>query len=63
MEKAGLLTVQEVASRLNVSRALVYRMAQKGVLACHRIGGEGGPLRVREEALGSEAWRRLFVSG
>jgi len=46
-----LLTASEVARRLRVHRASVYRMIDDGRLRAYRIGGEGGPLRVSEEAL------------
>ncbi len=46
-----LLTASEVARRLRVHRASVYRMIDDGRLRAYRLGGEGGPLRVSEEAL------------
>lgn len=34
-----MLTVQEVATRLNVSARLVYKLAGSGALKVYRIGG------------------------
>lgn len=35
----SMLTVQEVAKRLNVSARLVYKLAASGALKVYRIGG------------------------
>lgn len=43
-----LLTVKQVQQQLNVSRALVYRLIERGELASHRIGKS---IRVSEEDL------------
>ena len=42
------LTVEEVAQRLRVSRALVYRLIERGDLASHHIGAS---IRIAEEDL------------
>ena len=44
-----MLTVQDIAQRLNVSQACVYRIVQSGKLACHRIGNGRGTVRISEE--------------
>jgi excisionase family DNA binding protein len=49
-----LLTLAEVARRLSVSRATVYRMVYDGRLPAVRLGGRGAPLRVDEAEL--ERW-------
>jgi excisionase family DNA binding protein len=46
----GLLNVREVASRLGVSTALVYRLCERKQLQSVRIGGA---LRFHEEAVQS----------
>ena len=43
-----LMTVKEVQQKLNVSRALVYRLVERGELACHRIGKS---IRISQEDL------------
>ncbi|QDV75563.1 helix-turn-helix domain-containing protein [Botrimarina mediterranea] len=35
----GMLTIQQVAERLNVSARLVYKLASTGALKAYRIGG------------------------
>lgn len=46
---AGMLTVKQVAERLNVSPSTVYDLAASGKLSCHRIGSRGrGTLRFTE---------------
>jgi excisionase family DNA binding protein len=51
-----LLTVDEVAERLRVHRGTAYRYLSRaqGALPFVRLGGELGPIRVREDALA--AW-------
>ena len=44
-----MLTVQDIAQRLNVSQACMYRIVQSGKLACHRIGNGRGTVRISEE--------------
>lgn len=46
-----LLTVRDVAKRLNVSTSSVYALIQKGRLPHHRIGAGRGAIRVSEEDL------------
>lgn len=46
-----LLTVQEVAERLSISRAAAYQLVDSGKLAHHRIGVGRGVIRVSEEDL------------
>lgn len=46
-----LLTVQEVADRLQLSSSAVYRLVESGRLACHRLGSGRGVIRVSEEDL------------
>ena len=44
-----LLTVPEVAERLNCSKHLVYKMIKRGQLAAHDLGyGKRGAIRVPE---------------
>lgn len=43
-----MLTVNDVAKRLNVSRQLVYKLARTGALEHHRIGAA---LRFSEDQL------------
>ncbi len=51
----ALLTLDEVASRLAVSKATVRRYVNRGEIACVRLGsGQWAPLRIRPAAL--EAW-------
>jgi excisionase family DNA binding protein len=51
-----LLTLPQVAERLNVSRATAYRWVAGGRLPALQLGGHGTPLRVDEAAL--ETWLR-----
>jgi len=53
-EKPRLLPLRDVAERLSVSRASVYRMVRDGRLPCLQLGGRGAPLRVDEAKL--EEW-------
>ena len=48
---ANLLTVDEVAAKLNCSIACVYSLVSAGRLACHRIGLRRGTIRVSEAQL------------
>ena len=50
-KKPRLLPLGDVAERLSVSRATVYRMAQDGRLPVLQLGGRGTSLRVSEDAL------------
>jgi excisionase family DNA binding protein len=54
-ESAGgeLLTVKQVAERLQVSSSAVYQLLDAGRLACHRIGTGRGAIRVSESDLES----------
>lgn len=51
---ARLLTLPEVAARLAVSRATVYRMVHDGRLPTVQLGGAGASLRVDADELA--AW-------
>jgi excisionase family DNA binding protein len=51
---ATLLRIPEVAERLHVSRASVYRWIEEGRLPAVQLGGRGSPLRILEGEL--EAW-------
>lgn len=46
-----MLTVRDVAGRLNVSLGCVYTLISRGELPCHRIGIGRGAIRVREADL------------
>ncbi len=46
-----LLTVKQVAHRLSVSQAVVYRLIDKKKLAAHRIGLGSGAIRISEDQL------------
>lgn len=46
-----MLTVTEVAKRLNCSESLVYALCAEGKLLHHRIGVGRGTIRVTEEQL------------
>lgn len=46
-----MLTVKQVADRLNVSINCVYQLVNTGKLACHRIGVGRGAVRVDESDL------------
>ena len=45
-EQPCLLTVREVAEILRVSPSLVYQLVEARKLACHRIGGRRGAIRI-----------------
>ena len=57
MEREPLYKVEEVARRLNVSAATVYRMVQAGRIEHHRIGCGRGAIRM------SEAQVRSYLDG
>jgi excisionase family DNA binding protein len=49
-----LMKAPDVARMLNVSRAWVYRAAERGLIPSVRLGGDDGPLRFVRADL--EAW-------
>jgi excisionase family DNA binding protein len=49
-----LMTVPEVADKLRLSRATIYRLNRTGVVPAVRLGDGGASLRVRSDKL--EAW-------
>src|SRR5918999_424680 len=59
--RTRLLTVEEVAERLNVSRATVYRMVYDGRLPTLQLGGRGSALRV--DAAELDRWLYGDVGG
>ena len=44
-----LLTIEEVATHLSVSRSLVYELVVKGKLPHHRVGVGRGTIRISED--------------
>jgi excisionase family DNA binding protein len=44
-----LLTVKDIAKRLNISRNCVYKLASSRQIACHKLGRKA--IRFREEDL------------
>ena len=52
--RTRLLTIEEAAKRLNVSRATAYRMVYDGRLPTLQLGGRGSALRLDERDL--ESW-------
>jgi len=48
-EEPRLLTVREAAEILRVSLSLVYQLVETRKLACHRIGGRRGAIRISED--------------
>ena len=44
-----LLTTEEVATHLSVSRSLVYELVVKGKLPHHRVGVGRGTIRISED--------------
>ena len=44
--KKEVLTVEQAASRMKVSRSLVYSLIDAGKLVCHRIGIGRGTIRL-----------------
>ena len=47
----SLLTVKQVAERLNVSTSLVYQLVDNARIAAHRLGNGRGTIRVGEQDL------------
>jgi excisionase family DNA binding protein len=46
-ENTSLLTVSEVAARLNISRSTAWRLVHSGELPARRIGSQrGSPIRI-----------------
>lgn len=48
-----MLTIKQVAERLQISANTVYRLVQKGRISSFRIGENEGAIRVSEEDLAS----------
>ena len=46
-----MLTVPQVAARLNVSQSLVYALVDSGKIVSHRIGNGRGTVRISEADL------------
>ncbi|MCB9950051.1 MAG: helix-turn-helix domain-containing protein [Planctomycetaceae bacterium] len=46
-----LLTVEQAATQLQVSRSVVYALVERGKLACHRIGLGRGTIRIAQSDL------------
>ena len=46
-----MLTVKQVAERLNVSQSIIYALVDAGQIVCHRIGVGRGPIRITAEDL------------
>jgi excisionase family DNA binding protein len=46
-----MLTIRQVAERLNISASTVYSLVSSRKLPCHRIGVGRGAVRVSEEDL------------
>jgi excisionase family DNA binding protein len=46
-----LLTVQEVAQRLRLSRGTIYKHVRTGVIPAVRLGDAGASLRIPEDEL------------
>jgi len=51
-EEIAVLTVKDVAERLNVSLGTVYALVSKGELKAFRIGVGRGTLRIAEDSVG-----------
>jgi excisionase family DNA binding protein len=51
LEKKSLLTVDQVAARLQISKATVYRMIAAGTLPALQLNGRGSSLRISEREL------------
>lgn len=47
----GMLTVNQVAERLQISKQSVYGLIQRGQLATHRFGAGRGTIRISEADL------------
>lgn len=45
-DEESLLTVEQTAKRLQVSKSIVYSLIEAGKLICHRIGLGRGTIRV-----------------
>jgi len=50
-EKDSLLTVEQVAARLQLSKASVYRLIGSGVLPALQLAGPGSSIRIAEREL------------
>ncbi|MFK7819506.1 MAG: helix-turn-helix domain-containing protein, partial [Planctomycetaceae bacterium] len=50
---SAMLSVRQVAERLNVSRSCVYELISSGKIPHHRIGKRRGVIRVTETGLQS----------
>lgn len=48
-----LMTVDQTAERLQVSKSMVYALVESGKLSCHRIGIGRGTIRISDEDLAS----------
>lgn len=46
-----LLTIKDVAERLNISERTAYRLIEEGDIPCKRVGTGRGTIRVRPAAL------------
>ncbi len=46
-----MLTVKQVAERLNVSLSTIYGLVNQGRIRAHRIGTARGSIRITEDAL------------
>jgi excisionase family DNA binding protein len=53
-EKNELLTVEQVAARLQVSKPTVYRLINQGQLPALQLAGPGSTIRIAEREL--EEW-------
>jgi excisionase family DNA binding protein len=47
--EAIVLTVNEVAQQLRVSRSTIYSLVERGLMSCHRIGTGRGSIRFSDE--------------
>lgn len=61
--EGSMLTVKQVAERLQISAQSVYALVQRGDIVVHRIGCGRGSIRISEEDLASfvEATRSRSV--
>ena len=57
-DQTRLLTVDEVASTLRLSRQSIYRLIEAQVIPAHRVGSGLGSLRVDADELGDYLERR-----
>lgn len=46
-----MLTVRDVARKLNLSRSSIYELINRGRLTCHRVGCGRGVIRISEDDL------------